>query len=353
MDKIWYRTDMNHKFISNRDLVRILSIITVFIVVMLGLLRATTAIIWIFISFFLALSMTPGVNALQNKMPRKSRGLATGLFMFVTVLVVIILGLIILPPLIGQTAKLIGSLPAYYDSFLNGNAPIAQYIQKTKPQAIKELLNTDNAKAISQFVAGFFGGLMTFIAASISIVTFTFFMLLEGPRWYQICLRYMPNSKRTEYKELMNQMHQTVTGYVNGNLFTSLIASITAAIMLWTLGTPYILALSVMVGIINLIPMIGSTLSAVIVSLFVLITGGFWKALISATFFLVYQLFENSYLQNIVYSKAVDISPLVVGISALLGGYIAGFLGALVAIPAAASLQILVKYFLNQQRQRA
>lgn len=341
---------MNQKFISNRDLVRILLIITAFIVVLIGLFRATTAIIWIFIAFFLALSMAPGVNALQKKMPRKSRGLATGLIMFTVILAVIILGLIILPPLIGQTAKLIGSLPAYYDSFLHGSTPLAQYIQKTKPQALTELLSANNAKLISQFLANFFGGVMTLIAASVTIATFTFFMLLEGPRWYSVCLRYMPDGKRGEYKDLMDQMHQTVTGYVNGNLFTSLIASTTAAIMLWTLGTPYILALSVMVGIINLIPMIGSTLSAVIVSIFVLITGGFLKALISATFFLVYQLFENSYLQNIVYSKAVDISPLVVGISALLGGYIAGFLGALVAIPAAASLQIIVKYFLNKNR---
>jgi predicted PurR-regulated permease PerM len=119
---------------------------------------------------------------------------------------------------------------------------------------------------------------------------------------------------------------------------------------LFILRIPYAVALGVLVGLIDLIPLIGATLAAIIVILVGLVFGGLVKGLIILVFFIIYQQIENNILQPIVNSKTVKISPLITAIAALFGVVLAGFFGALVAVPVAASLQILIKNYLVTHR---
>jgi predicted PurR-regulated permease PerM len=182
----------------------------------------------------------------------------------------------------------------------------------------------------------------------------TIFMVLEGPKWIQLFWKYQPEEGREKRRELLRQMHGTVTGYVGGNLFTSLIASIASTTMLIIVGAPYAFSLGLLVGIVDLIPMIGASLAAVLVCLVVLVFKGFGPALVMAIFFVIYQQVENHILQPLVFSKAVQVTPLVTIVALIVGGSLAGFIGALVAIPVAASIQILLRYhFENRARKRA
>jgi predicted PurR-regulated permease PerM len=191
-----------------------------------------------------------------------------------------------------------------------------------------------------------FGGVVAFV----TVLILTFFMVLEGPTWSETFWRNMPAKNKEKYQDLLTQMHGTVTGYVNGNLVKSLLAVIATTIMLLIVRSPYVLALALLVGIFDLIPMVGATLGAVTVCLVVLMFKGGTPALVMAIFFVIFQQVENNIFQPIIFSKAVEVSPLVTMLALIVGATLAGFVGALVAIPVAASLQILIRYWLGQRR---
>jgi predicted PurR-regulated permease PerM len=173
--------------------------------------------------------------------------------------------------------------------------------------------------------------------------------VLEGPKWLELIWRHLPIAREKKYQDLLKQMHGTVTGYVNGNLLTSLIACIATIIVLLVVRSPYPVTLGLLVAVMDLIPLVGATLAAILVVTAVLVFVGPVAAAIVAGFFLIYQLVENNWLQPMVYSKTVEVSPLIVMIALIIGGSLAGFIGALVAIPAAASLQIVLRAWLRDR----
>ena len=150
-------------------------------------------------------------------------------------------------------------------------------------------------------------------------------------------------SKRKHRQQLAKEMHQTITGSVSGNLLTSLIAATAASVFLAILHVPYAIPLGIIIGLTDLIPMIGATLGAIIVTSATLIYTGPAKAIIVLVFFVIYQWIENNTLQPMVYHRTVQISPLLAMFAALCGIRLGGLVGALFAIPLAASAQILVK----------
>jgi predicted PurR-regulated permease PerM len=160
--------------------------------------------------------------------------------------------------------------------------------------------------------------------------------------------RWRVENKR-HHQELANEMYHTVTGYVTGNILTSVVASIAAWIAMLVVGVPYSAPLAITVGVVDLIPLVGATLSSIIV-ITVALFQSLTAAIIMLIYFIVYQLLENHILQPLIYGKTVQISPLLVLISVLIGAGLGGLLGALVAIPVAASVQILVKDYLKTRR---
>jgi predicted PurR-regulated permease PerM len=137
---------------------------------------------------------------------------------------------------------------------------------------------------------------------------------------------------------------------VTGNLVISLIAGTLTAIVLGILGVPYAIALGLIVGILDLIPLAGATIAAIIVGtvafLHTIVAG-----IVVVIFFIVYQQVENHVLQPVVYGRTVQLSPLAVLISVLVGAELAGVLGALAAIPVAGSLQVILREVLRARRQ--
>ncbi len=335
--------------ISNQTIVRILFITSIFIGSIFLLYKAYLPIIWIIIAFFIALAMEPFIaftaKLLPGKESTKKRGLATLICFLIITIFLGGLFIVLIPPFVGQINNMIRTIPSWYEQFINSNTTFANYFNQLQ---ISDLVTTSQLSALSNYALSLGRSIFMTGFALIMIATFTFYMCLEGPRWFEVLLRYQPATERANRRQMLIKMHRVVTGYVGGNLFTSLIASITAGISLVILQVPYALALAVTVGVVNLIPLIGTNLAIFIVCTITLLSSGFTKAIIMLVFFICYQTFENSYLSNQIYARAVNISPLVVGISSLLGGFMAGFLGALIAIPVAASLQILLKYYLDR-----
>jgi len=139
---------------------------------------------------------------------------------------------------------------------------------------------------------------------------------------------------------------------VTGNLLISLIAGASTTIVLLVMGVPYAVALGLVVAILDLIPLAGATIAAVIVGI-VAFLHGIPAGIVVVTFFILYQQLENHILQPLVYGRTVQLSPLVVLMSVLIGSQVAGVLGALAAIPVAGAIQVIVRDWLAYRKPSA
>ena len=185
----------------------------------------------------------------------------------------------------------------------------------------------------------------------ITIVFLTLFMLLEGPRWVPRMIELFPARMRPEARSIADDVYRLIGRYVTGNLLISLIAGTVTTIVLLALGVPYALALGLLVAILDLIPLAGATLGAIVVTL-VAFSDSTTAGLVVLAFTIVYQQLENHLIQPIVYGRTISLSPLAVLISVLIGAEVAGVLGALVAIPIGGTVQILLTHWLAHRRAR-
>jgi predicted PurR-regulated permease PerM len=177
----------------------------------------------------------------------------------------------------------------------------------------------------------------------------TLFMLLEGPNWVDRFFSLLRPDSRKRWQGVAHDIYRTVGGYVSGNLLISLIAGGLTAIVLTIMGVPYAIALGLIVGILDLIPLAGATIAAIIVGAVAFIHS-VPAGIVVVVFFIVYQQIENHILQPVVYGRTVQLSPLAVLISVLIGAELAGVLGALAAIPVAGAIQVVFLDWLRHRR---
>ena len=161
----------------------------------------------------------------------------------------------------------------------------------------------------------------------------------------------LPEGSRETWRGIGSEIYRTVGGYVTGNLLISVIAGVSSTIVLLILDVPYAVALGLLVAILDLIPLAGATLAAIILTAVAFLTS-IPAGIIVLAFMIVYQQVENHILQPLVYSRTVQLSPLAILVSVLIGAKIAGILGALAAIPVAGTIQVLLLAWLRSRRER-
>jgi predicted PurR-regulated permease PerM len=301
-------------------------------------------LVWTFVSLFLAVALNPAVESLQRRGIDR-RGVATAIVYVILTAVIVGIGAVIIPTLVQQVNDLIDAAPGYVHDLTAGRGPLG--FLETRYHVVERLQDAVQGNASGRLAGGATAALdvtrsvLTFIAGVLTITFMTFFMLLEGPAWLERIFSAMPPRAEPRWRAVAHDVYRTVGGYVSGNLLISLIAGLATTIVLLAVGVPYALALGLLVAILDLIPLAGATLAAIIVTL-VALTDSLTAALIVLAFFLVYQQLENHLLQPIVYGRTVKLSPLAILISVLIGAEVAGVIGALGAIPVAGTIQILV-----------
>ena len=147
-------------------------------------------------------------------------------------------------------------------------------------------------------------------------------------------------------------IYRTVGGFVAGALLIATIAGVSTGILLTALGVQYAFALGLLVALLDLIPLAGATIAAVVVTTVAFIDASWPVGVAVLVFFVVYQQVENHFLHPLVYSRTVQLSPLAILIAVLVGASLAGILGALAAIPVAGTIQVLVIDWLEERRRR-
>jgi predicted PurR-regulated permease PerM len=249
----------------------------------------------------------------------------------------------------------VDAAPGYVHDLTKGRGPLG--FLETKYHVVERVQEAVEGRGAGRIAGGASAALdvarsvITFVVSVVTITFLTIFMLLEGPAWIERLLALMPEDSRPRWEAIGRDIYRTVGGYVTGNLLISLIAGVSTTVVLLALGVPFALALGLLVAILDLIPLAGATLAAVIVTL-VALTQSPTSAIIVLAFFIVYQQLENHLLQPVVYGRTVQLSPLAVLISVLVGAEVAGIVGALSAIPVAGTIQILIVDWLRVRRER-
>jgi predicted PurR-regulated permease PerM len=337
-----------------RTILAILGIVLAVAVVLQVIWLARQVITWILVALFLALALNPAVNFLQQRGVRK-RGAAAALTYVGTLLAIVGISLLFVPTVVDEANAFARELPDYVRDLTEGRGRLGELEQQYHiVERVQQEVQQGGAArllGLSGTAVAITKGVLTAIVAVITIAFLTFFMLLEGPTWMQRFYALMPEQSRPRVEKIANDIYRTIGGYVTGNLFISLIAGVTSTIVLLVMGVPFAVALGLLVAILDLVPLAGATLAAVIVST-VAFLDSLPAGIVVLAFFIVYQQVENHLIQPVVYSRTVQLSPLAILIAVLIGAKLAGILGALAAIPVAGTIQVLLLAWLEIRRER-
>ena len=331
-------------------------LLVIAVAVLLQLLwMAREVITWILIAAFLALALNPVVQFFQRRGIRR-RGLAAGLTFVLAVGTIAGLGTAFVPILVDEIGQFVDALPGYVEDLTAGRGPLG--FLETDYQIVARVREAVEQENLAERVLGASGtalaiaeGILTIVIATITIAVMTFFMLLEGPSLVDRFLGQLPPVSAARWRRILHQVYLTVGGYVSGALLIALVAGVGSSLVLWLLGVPYAFALGLLVALLDLVPLAGATIATVVVSTVAFLDSvpvGF--AVLA--YFIVYQQVENHVLYPLVYSRTVELSPLVILVAVLIGASLAGILGALAAIPVAGTIQVLVREWLEYRREQ-
>lgn len=321
--------------------------------------KLRNVVFWLAIGGFLAIIINPAVDRLTRALPGHRRSVAAGLMIAAVIVGLVILGIILVPAMGRQISTFVVSVPDTVDQVTNtiqtSNHPAFRLMREYNVSEYIRAHEGDISSAASTFFIKSLqnaGQTLSSIAAFFTIFAMAMYMSVNGPDYIKRLKKLIPKHYHDDTVDLMDRMYDATTGYVNGNLLTSAVAAFTSGLAALIVGLPYPLLLGIIVGLLDLIPMIGASLGAVIVVVVSIFVS--WKAaLIMLVFFIVYQQFENYVLQPRIMSKTVQMSSFAVFVSALCGAVLAGLLGALVAIPVGACIIMLLQYFFPFLKEKA
>jgi predicted PurR-regulated permease PerM len=335
-----------------RTVLRILLIVLCVAVTLEVVWIARHVLAWVVIALFLALALNPLVSWIQRH-TRLSRGLAIGLAYLIVLVVIVAVGASFLPKLIDEVNGFVQALPNYIDQLTKGRGRLGfletkyHIVEKVRAQVQKG--GATKLLGLSGAAVSVTKSVISLVAATVTIVFLTFFMLLEGGAWMERIYSLFSDGSQARVRRIGDDIYKSVGGYVTGNIVISLIAGASATVVLLIMGVPYAVALGLLVAVLDLIPLAGATLAGIVVSL-VAFVHTIPAGIVVVIFVVVYQQIENHFLQPVIYGRTVQLSALTVIVSVLVGAELAGILGALAAIPVAGTLQVLIRDQLTYRR---
>jgi predicted PurR-regulated permease PerM len=313
---------------------------------------ARHALLLIYVSGLLAVGFSPIVRLIERQtlLPigskRFPRWLAILILYLVIVGAVFLVGFLIFPPLVHQAQSLWSQLPDMFErgqQFLIDKGILKEHL--TLREAVERApgRSGDAVGAVAGAVANVAGG----IFGIVTILILTFYILIEADTLRSLLLRLFPRARRAQVAEASREVTVKVSAWLGGQLLLGTIIGATSAIGLWALGIPFFYVLALISGVGELIPVVGPVLSA-IPAIAVAATISLEKVLFVVIFFIAQQQFENHVLVPKVMSRQVGVSAVTVIVALLIGGDLLGILGAILAVPTAAILQVVGEQILQE-----
>ena len=321
--------------VPTRTVVRVIALVLAAAAAVQILDAVSRVLTWIAVSIFLAVALEPVVRVTERWMSRTWAVLTV--FGGLLALVALFLAVLIIP-IATQVDDLRDAAPGYLQR-LERNQTIRDLNQRYKLVQKAQ----DAAKQAPARVFGAAGRFVNGVVATLTVLFLTLFLMFELPTMSRGLLSLLTEDDAARVRLVAADVNRSIGGYVLGNLAISVIAGATVGISLWILGVPYAAALAVFMGVCDLVPLVGATVGALAAIGVAFAAQGVTAGIVMIVVNVVYQQFENHILQPIVYRKTVQLSAFLVLVAVLVGGELMGVLGALVAIPIAGSIQLVVR----------
>ena len=333
--------------LTTRQIARILVTVAAFSGLLYLLVQVRSTLLLLGIAIFLAVALGPAVDFFDRALPRS----AAILFVYVLIFCVFagVLALVV-PPVINGASDLSRNIPSYIDDLRN-NDQIRKFDDKydvtsrltEEARKLPSKLG-DAAGALQSVAAGAFNAAFQLL----TILTMTFFLLLDGKRIARFLVRRYGGEHQERLRGVLTRIYKSTSGYVAGALTITSINGILTFTILSILAVPFAVPLAVLMSFFGLIPLVGATIGGVIILIVTLFTDFPSATIIYGIFLILYQQFENNVLQPLIFRRTVNVAPLAVIVAILAGSSVLGVVGALVAIPIAAALQIVLREFFGE-----
>jgi predicted PurR-regulated permease PerM len=342
-----------YDFLTVRAVLRVVLVVVVVAVTLYLIYLLRQPLTWIFIAAFISVALSGPINFLERRM---RRGLAIAIVYLGLILLPFALIGLLVPPIVEQGNNLVQNLPQYAEDvteFVNDNERLRELqeeydITGRLEEQARELPSRlgDAAGVLSDIGIG----IVNSVFAGITILVLSIFMVGSGRRFLNLWASQYPPEREEWMHRLFERIGNAIGNYVAGALLQATIAGFTSWIMLTILGIDYALPLAVIVFLLDLVPLVGATLGAIIVGIVTLFADFPIDTIVWTVYAIVYQQLENNVIQPRIQARAVQLEPLVVLISVLFGSALFGVLGALLAIPVAAAIQITIREYLALRR---
>ena len=309
---------------------------------------------WLVIAAFLAVAMAGPVNFFQRYM---RRGLAIALTYFGLLLIPIGLGALLVPPIVNEISDVATNAPEYVqdvEDYVNDNKTLNDLNEKynitdkLSEEAEKLPSKAGDAAGVLRDI-GF--GLVSSIFAGVAILILSIFMVAAGPRWIEGFVRAQRPEHAERIERTLRRIANAIGNYVGGALLQATIAGVAAFIVLTILGVPFAGPLAVVVFVFDLIPVVGATIASLLVAIVAAFVNFPIALIVWVIFAIVYQQVENYVIQPQIQKRATKIEAFVVLVAVLFGSTLFGVLGAILAIPTAATLQIAIHEYREYRRE--
>jgi predicted PurR-regulated permease PerM len=311
-------------------------------------------ITWLIIAGFIAVALAGPVNFFQRYM---RRGLAIALTYLLLLLIPIGLGAVLLPPIVNEISDLATNAPEYVqdvEDYVRDNETLNDLnnkydiTEKLQEEAEKLPERAGDAAGVLRDI-GF--GLVSSIFAGVTILILSIFMVAAGPRWIEGFVRVQRPEHAERIERTLQRIANAIGNYVGGALLQATIAGFSAFIVLTILGVPFAGPLAVIVFVFDLIPVVGATIASFLVAIVTAFVNFPIALIIWVIFAIVYQQVENYLIQPQIQKRATKIEAFVVLVAVLFGSTLFGILGALLAIPTAATIQIAVHEYREYRQE--
>jgi predicted PurR-regulated permease PerM len=305
------------------------------------------------IAVFFALAIAPAVNWLTKR--RVPRPLAILLVYLGIGGVIFGIGLLIVPPMVEGVNDLSDDLPGYVED-LRKNESFRDYddrydiTEKLQDQA-RDLPNQlgNAAGTLRDVTVGVFSRFVQLF----SILVMTFFLLMDGHKILGFAYRNLAREPERRLRAVAEDVSDAIVGYVFGNFLISILAGLVTYVTLTILDVPFAVPLAILFAFFDLVPLVGATIGGILIGIVVAFVSFPVGLIVWAVVLLVYQQVENNVIQPLIYRQTVEIHPLIVIVAILIGAQLLGILGALLAIPAAATVQSIVRDYWRFYRGEA
>jgi predicted PurR-regulated permease PerM len=300
---------------------------------------------WMVIAAFFAVALHPAVTWLEQRIGWVKRWVATLVVYLLALAFIVGLITVFVVPLAREGAQFADRLPQLVEDVRAGRGPIGNMAERFHVMSYIESHTTQIRDYVSRLGAptlAVLRGALTGVAGVVTIFVLSYLMVLEAPKIIDGFLALFSARRAERIRRVSQDCAKTVTGYISGNLLISVICGLLTYGVLAILHVPFAALIALFVGLADLIPLVGATLGAV-VGVLAAFTQSVTAGIIVLVFFVVYQQVENHLLQPLIFSRTVQLNPLTVLLAILIAAQLAGILGALLAIPAAGIIQIVVR----------